>query len=80
MTRVLRPGSPHADKRGCRMQVRRFNDAAGGESVFLLSVRAGGVGLNLQAADTVVMFDSDWNPQVGARPAPVLAGLVNGSF
>lgn len=33
-------------------------------SVFLLSTRAGGVGLNLQAADTVILYDSDWNPQV----------------
>mmetsp|Transcript_178524 Transcript_178524/g.572129 ORF Transcript_178524/g.572129 Transcript_178524/m.572129 type:complete len:323 (-) Transcript_178524:136-1104(-) len=33
-------------------------------SVLLLTTRAGGVGLNLQAADTVVLFDSDWNPQV----------------
>ena len=32
--------------------------------VFLLSMRAGGVGLNLQAADTVIMFDTDWNPQI----------------
>jgi hypothetical protein len=31
--------------------------------VFLLSLKAGGVGLNLQAADTVIMYDSDWNPQ-----------------
>ncbi|CAE7435215.1 brm [Symbiodinium natans] len=31
--------------------------------VFLLSSRAGGLGLNLQAADTVVLFDLDWNPQ-----------------
>ena len=31
--------------------------------IFLLSVRAGGVGLNLQAADTVIMYDTDWNPQ-----------------
>ena len=32
--------------------------------VFLLSTRAGGVGINLTAADTVVFFESDWNPTV----------------
>lgn len=35
--------------------------------VFLLSTRAGGVGINLTAADTVVFYDSDWNPTMDAQ-------------
>jgi ATP-dependent helicase STH1/SNF2 len=34
------------------------------ERVFLLSTRAGGTGLNLQMADTVIIYDSDFNPQM----------------
>ena len=30
----------------------------------MLSTRAGGVGINLTAADTVIFYDSDWNPTV----------------
>jgi hypothetical protein len=33
--------------------------------VFLLSTRAGGQGITLTAADTAIIYDSDWNPQVG---------------
>eukprot|EP00939_MAST-03C_sp_MAST-3C-sp1_P000779 g779.t1 len=43
--------------------IDRFQSPETKWSVFLLSTRAGGVGINLTAADTVVIFDSDWNPQ-----------------
>uniref|UniRef100_A0A6N2MW57 Chromatin structure-remodeling complex protein SYD n=1 Tax=Salix viminalis TaxID=40686 RepID=A0A6N2MW57_SALVM len=44
--------------------IDRFNQQDSPYFIFLLSIRAGGVGVNLQAADTVIIFDTDWNPQV----------------
>lgn len=55
-------GSTKAEDRGERMQM--FNEKDSEYDVFLLSTRAGGLGLNLQTADTVILFDSDWNPQM----------------
>lgn len=42
--------------------LRLFNAPDSEYFCFLLSTRAGGLGLNLQSADTVIIFDSDWNP------------------
>lgn len=55
-------GSTKADDRGQRTSL--FNELNSEYDVFLLSTRAGGLGLNLQTADTVILFDSDWNPQM----------------
>jgi len=55
-------GSTPADEREKRMY--RFNSPDSPYFIFLLSTRAGGLGLNLTAADTVVIFDSDWNPMM----------------
>ena len=42
----------------------RFNDPDGGVFAMLLSTRAGGQGLNLTGADTVILHDVDFNPAI----------------
>ena len=53
-------GATKADDRADML--KEFNSEASPYFIFLLSTRAGGLGLNLQSADTVIIFDSDWNP------------------
>merc|ERR1719341_265742 len=53
-------GTTKAEERGDMLKV--FNSKDSDYFLFLLSTRAGGLGLNLQTADTVIIFDSDWNP------------------
>ncbi|RCK64595.1 Nuclear protein STH1/NPS1 [Candida viswanathii] len=53
-------GSTKAEDRQDMLKV--FNAPDSEYFCFLLSTRAGGLGLNLQTADTVVIFDTDWNP------------------
>jgi len=44
-------------------RISEYNAPNSETFLFLLSTRAGGLGINLQTADTVILYDSDWNPQ-----------------
>ena len=46
-----------------RDAIDHFNAEGSQDFCFLLSTRAGGLGVNLATADTVIIVDSDWNPQ-----------------
>ncbi|QBM89848.1 chromodomain-helicase-DNA-binding protein 1 [Metschnikowia aff. pulcherrima] len=53
-------GIPSAQR---KISIDHFNAPESRDFAFLLSTRAGGLGINLMTADTVIIFDSDWNPQ-----------------
>ncbi|PHT89024.1 ATP-dependent DNA helicase DDM1 [Capsicum annuum] len=55
-------GNVKLDER--KRQIKDFNDVNSDFRIFLLSTRAGGLGINLTAADTCILYDSDWNPQM----------------
>jgi len=54
-------GGVSGDKR--KQSIAQFNDPNSRDFCFLLSTKAGGLGINLQTANRVIIFDSDWNPQ-----------------
>lgn len=54
-------GSTNNEQR--KRAIEHFNAPYSEDFVFLLSTRAGGLGINLDTADTVIIYDSDWNPQ-----------------
>ena len=54
-------GSVTGDSR--QAAIDRFCAEGSPTFLFLLGTRAGGVGINLTAADTVIIYDPDWNPQ-----------------
>ncbi|KAB5554819.1 chromatin remodelling complex ATPase chain ISW1, partial [Coniochaeta sp. 2T2.1] len=53
-------GTAHEDRISA---IDEYNKPDSEKFVFLLTTRAGGLGINLTTADTVVLYDSDWNPQ-----------------
>ncbi|KAG6508577.1 hypothetical protein ZIOFF_033951 [Zingiber officinale] len=55
-------GNTGGDERDASIEA--FNQPGSQKFIFLLSTRAGGLGINLATADVVILYDSDWNPQV----------------
>jgi SWI/SNF-related matrix-associated actin-dependent regulator of chromatin subfamily A member 5 len=55
-------GNTGGDERDASIEA--YNKPGSEKFVFLLSTRAGGLGINLATADVVILYDSDWNPQV----------------
>lgn len=60
--KVLPLGNTSGEDR--EAQIDTYNAEGSEKFVFLLSTRAGGLGINLYTADIVILYDSDWNPQM----------------
>uniref|UniRef100_A0A3B3YFF9 Uncharacterized protein n=1 Tax=Poecilia mexicana TaxID=48701 RepID=A0A3B3YFF9_9TELE len=56
--------------------IDRFNAPGAQQFAFLLSTRAGGLGINLATADTVIIYDSDWNPHNDIQVKPRCSELI----
>lgn len=55
--------TPHLPENGVRLALSLFRFNTNPKVFcFVLSTRSGGVGINLTGADTVIFYDSDWNP------------------
>jgi SWI/SNF-related matrix-associated actin-dependent regulator of chromatin subfamily A member 5 len=52
--------TPHEER---DTQIQEYNAENSEKFIFMLSTRAGGLGINLYTADIVILYDSDWNPQ-----------------
>ena len=63
----------------CSSDLDEYNRPGSDKFLFMLSTRAGGLGINLATADVVILFDSDWNPQVDLQ-AQVRKPLLMGRF
>ena len=85
--RRLDGSTPHPERRAA---LADFAAIGSDVQLMILSTRAGGLGLNLQAADTLILYDSDWNPmadlqaqcrvhRIGQKRAVLMLRLVSDS-